>query len=296
MELQQLAYLRAVVQQGSVTRAADSMDVAQPSISKAIRALERELGTPLFHRAGRRLAPTEAGTLLAECAARIFDDLTATGLMMSEVAQSARGSLRVCATETVMDELLPPATSALRRARPNVHISIEMTGTDEAIQRVLGDAVDLAIVPLPLADSRLDIAEIGAEPVVLVVPSTDPFAQLISVSLADALRRPDILLSMPGHGLRAQVEQAAQRLGVTLESGVQIRSQRALLQMVACGAGVTFAPWISARAAVGDVAICALTPALTRHIGWIARRGRHIPPVARLLVEHVTDALRRAVG
>ena len=66
MELHQLRYLRAVVRTGSVTAAAEAEHVAQPSVSKQMRLLERELGVPLFHRVGRRVVPTDAAVELAE--------------------------------------------------------------------------------------------------------------------------------------------------------------------------------------------------------------------------------------
>jgi DNA-binding transcriptional LysR family regulator len=78
MELHQLRYLRAVIRTGSVTLAAEAEHVAQPSVSKQMRLLERELGVPLFHRVGRRVIPTEAAIELADCADRVFDDLSAT--------------------------------------------------------------------------------------------------------------------------------------------------------------------------------------------------------------------------
>lgn len=291
MELQHLAYVRAVVQAGSVTRAAESLNVGQPSVSKAIRTLEQGLGVPLFHRVGRRLLPTEAGALLAECAGRVLDDIAATTDALADVATSARGALRLCATETVADELLPPAIASLRGHFPNVFLSVEMTGTDDAIARVLADAVDLAFVPLPLADSRLEIRELGEDEIVLVLPRGHPLAARERAPLADALREPTLLLSMPGHGLRAQIEQEAQAHGVSLGGTVELRSQRALLNLVACGAGVTFAPWLSARAATGPLLSRRLTPRIARRLGWVTRKGRHVPPVALLLADLVREAL-----
>src|ERR687886_834727 len=108
MDLHQLDYVRAVVRAGSVTRAAEATHVSQPAISKQIRLLERELGVSLFHRVGRRVVPTEAGQLLAACADRVFDDLTTTTDLLAQVAASFRGSLRIGATETLTDNLLPP--------------------------------------------------------------------------------------------------------------------------------------------------------------------------------------------
>lgn len=292
MDLHQLDYLRAVVRTGSVTRAAEAVHVAQPSVSKQIKLLEREVGVPLFHRVGRRVLPTEAGLLLAACADRVFDDLATTVDDLAQLASSYRGALRLCATETVTDYLLPPALAELRRQRPGVHITVEMLGTDDAIRRVLADEIDLAFVVLPLADSRLEIHPLFEEEILLAVPPGHRWAERDAVDVAEALAEPDLLLSMPGHGLRAQLEREAQARGLTLAGRLDLRSQHALLNLVAHGAGITFAPAISARGYAGDLPILSLSPRLTRRVGWVARRGRRVPPVAALLI----DLLRHDSG
>jgi DNA-binding transcriptional LysR family regulator len=284
MELHQLDYLRAVVRTGSVTRAAEAVRVAQPSVSKQIKLLEREVGVPLFHRVGRRVEPTEAAVLLAACAERIFDDLAATVDELAHLASSRSGTLRLCATETVVDFLLPPALTELRRQRPGVHVSVEMLGTDTAIEQVLSGTVDLAFVVLPLADSRLEIHPLIEEQILLAMPTAHPWHTRNVVNLGEALSSPDLLLSMPGHGLRAQLEQEAQSRSLNLESRLDLRSQQALLNMVACGAGIAFVPAMSTVPREG-VAIRRLEPAITRSIGWIVRRGRRLPPVATTLIE-----------
>ncbi|MCA9851996.1 MAG: LysR family transcriptional regulator, partial [Dehalococcoidia bacterium] len=78
MELHQLRYLRAIVRNGSVTAAAEAEHVSQPSVSRQVGLLERELGVPLLHRVGRGVVPTEAALQLADLADRLFDDLAAT--------------------------------------------------------------------------------------------------------------------------------------------------------------------------------------------------------------------------
>jgi DNA-binding transcriptional LysR family regulator len=149
--------------------------------------------------------------------------------------------------------------------------------------------VDLAIVVLPLADSRLDIHPLFEEEILLAVPPSHTWAARDAVPLAEALARPDLLLSMPGHGLRGQIEREAQALGLRLEGRLDLRSQRALLEMVARGAGVCFAPRISTHEFARRLHAVSLAPPLTRQIGWIARRGRRVPPVGMLLI----DLLRR---
>ena len=95
--------------------------VAQPSISKQLRLLERELGTPLFHRVGRRVVPTEAALKLADCADRVFDDLAATASLIADPGSAVGGTLRLCATETLTDHLLPAALSSSARKPDGAH-------------------------------------------------------------------------------------------------------------------------------------------------------------------------------
>jgi LysR family hydrogen peroxide-inducible transcriptional activator len=183
------------------------------------------------------------------------------------------------------------ALAALCAALPGVHVTAEMLGTDDAIAQVLADAVDLAFVVLPLADSRLDIHPLGEEEILLATPRAHPWAEREVISLSDALAEPDLLLSMPGHGLRGQLEQEAQALGVRLESRLDLRSQRALLELVARGVGTAFAPRSSVRVMGDALAAIPLSPRLTRRLGWIARRGRRVPAAGQILAERVRDEL-----
>ena len=284
MELHQLRYLRDVVRVGSVTRAAEAEHVAQPSVSKQLNLLEMELGVPLFHRVGRRVVPTESAHALADCADRVFDDIAATVAGLS--GAEGGGSLRICATETMADNLLPPALTVLRARYPEARIRVEMLGTDDGIARVLADEVDFALVVLPLADSRLEVHALLEEEVLLAAPRGHPFSALEAVPIGHALADPGLLLSMPGHGLRAMVDEHAASLQVTLSGRIELRSQQALLAMVAAGGGIAFAPEMSLRSATGVVAV-PLEPRQWRQIGWVRRRGRHIPPIGLRLLELV---------
>ncbi|MCZ2109685.1 MAG: LysR family transcriptional regulator [Dehalococcoidia bacterium] len=284
MELHQLRYLRAVVRNGSVTAAASQEHVAQPSVSKQLRLLEHELGVPLFHRVGRRIVPTDAALELAECAGRVLDDLNATATAIAGPGSVLGGSVRICATETLSDHLLPPALALLIDERPAVNVRVEMLGTDDAIAHVLAGDVDFALVPLPYVDSRLEAEAILAEDVLVAVPPGHRWAEAAAIPRRDLLREPRLLLSMPGHGLRAQVDESAAELGEQVVSRVELRSQQALLAMVAAGAGVCLAPRMSVEGR-DDVVSRPLDPPLTRTAGWVRRRGRHLSPAGARLLE-----------
>jgi DNA-binding transcriptional LysR family regulator len=283
MELHHLRYVRAVVRTGSVTAAAEAEFVAQPSVSKQLRALEREVGVPLFHRVGRRVVPTDAAVTLADCADRVFDELAAAVAAISGPESPRGGSLRMCATETVSDHLLPPALAELRRRYPGCHIRAEMLGTDDAVQRVLSDEFDLAIVVLPLADSRLEVTPLLGEDVLLALPAGHRWAGDTPVEIGEILAEPDLILSMPGLGLRAMVDDAAARLGTVPRTNFELRSQQAILALVASGGGIAFSPRMSLSGR-GDLAFAPIDPPLRRQIGWVRRRGRHLPRIAEELL------------
>lgn len=284
MELHHLRYLRAVVRTGSVTAAAEAEYVAQPSVSKQLRALERELGVPLFHRVGRKVVPTDAAVALADCADRVFDEIAATLAAVSGPDSALGGSLRMCATETVTDNLLPPALAELRLRYPRCHILVEMLGTDDAIERILADEFDLAIVVLPLFDSRLEVQPLLTEEIMLAVGRDHRWAREGRVALRDALAEPNLLLSMPGLGLRAMVDEAARDAGIELQTTFEIRSQQAILALVASGGGIALSPRMSVEGR-DDVVALELDPPLQREVGWIRRKGRHLPRIAEELLD-----------
>jgi DNA-binding transcriptional LysR family regulator len=288
MEFAQLRYLRAVVRAGSVTAAAGAEHVSQPSVSKQIRALERELGVALFHRVGRRVVPTEAARELADCAGRVFDDVASTTTAIAGMASGAAGTVRLCATETVADHLLPSALSRLVAELPRARVRVEMLGTDDSVARVLADEVDFAIVALPLADSRLDIELLFEEEVLCALPPGHRWAGRRTVPLGEALCDPALLLSMPGHGLRTEVDSQARRLGIEVQSRIELRSQQALLAMVAAGGGIALAPRIAAEGR-DDVVVRPFSPRLHRRVGWVRRRGRHVPPLGLRLLELINQ-------
>lgn len=289
MELSQLRYLRAVVEAGSVTAAAEDEHISQPSMSKQIRALERELGIPLFHRVGRRVIPTEAARELADCAGRVLDDVAATTSAVAGMALGSGGTLQLCATETVANHVLPAALARLMAAMPGAQVRVEMLGTDDALARVLSDDVDFAIVALPVADSRLEVELLFEEEVLCAVSPSHPWAARGRISADEVFGSTALLLSMPGHGLRTQVDEEAARLGATVHSHIEMRSQQALLAMVAANAGIALAPRIAIDAR-DDVVALSMEPPLHRAVGWVRRRGRHVPPAGREMLAIIRTA------
>jgi DNA-binding transcriptional LysR family regulator len=221
----------------------------------------------------------------------VLDDIAATAAALAGPDSKLGGSVRVCATETLVNFLLPAALSRLRRELPTASVRVEMLGTAEVVARVLADEVDLGLLPLPLVDSRLEVQHLLSEDILAVLPLEHRWADRQRIDLALLLGAPDLLLSMPGMGLRAQLDAAAQALGIQVHGPIEIRSQQALLTLVAAGSGVSLAPAMSLSGRL-DVRALPLEPALRREIVWIRRRGRHISAAGRRLIGFLSEPVR----
>src|SRR5215475_9500598 len=101
MDLRQLGYVLAVVDEGGFTRGAAAAHVSQPSLSQAVRALERELGVELFHRAGRRVHLTAAGTVFVDAARAVVRDMATLNAAVDAVRGVVSGTLDLVALPTL---------------------------------------------------------------------------------------------------------------------------------------------------------------------------------------------------
>lgn len=293
MEVRQLRYLQAIARSGSFTGAAEAERVAQPAVSKQIRHLEDELGVALFDRGGRGATLTGEGEVVARYAERVLGLLDELRAELADRAVLERGRLRLCATETVMEYLLPAALATLHQRHPRLELSAEMLGTDDAVALLLDRQVDVAIVTLPLSHADLVVEPLYSEEIVLLVPEGDPLAGRAAVALHELARR-ELLLSMPGHGLRAVIDAACRRVGFVAHPALELRSQEALIRLVEQGAGITFAPKLCVQRPRPALHVCQVVqPALRRSIGWARLRDRYVPRAVEALIAELAEAAGR---
>ena len=279
-----MRYVRAIARGGSFTGAADAEQVAQPAMSKQMQRLEAELGVTLFDRGSRGSTLTAEGVVVAGYAERMLGLLEDLQAELADRAGLGSGRLRLCATETVMEYLLPSALAALHRRYPGLELSAEMLGTDDAVALLLDRQIDVAIVTLPLSHPDLTVEPLFSEDIVLLVPASDPLADRASVALSELAER-ELMLSMTGHGLRAVIDAACRRVGFTPRPALELRSQEALIRLVEQGAGLAFAPRLCVQRPRPAIRVCAITqPPLRRSIGWARLRGRHVPRAVQELI------------
>ncbi|WP_036494837.1 LysR family transcriptional regulator [Nocardia sp. BMG111209] len=242
MQLQQLSYFLAVARARHFTRAADTLHVAQPSLSKQIRALETELGAPLFSRARGNITLTPAGEALLPLAERILADVDTARLEVQELIGLRRGRVRVGATPSLCSGLLADALRRFHDAHPGIELVVEEGGSRDLVRELTRGALDLALVILPLADGTpLATTPILREDLVVAARRDDPTLPNRRLSITDLRNRP-LVMFRPGYDLREATIAACRHAGFQPRLAVEGGEMDAVLRFVEAGLGVAVVP------------------------------------------------------
>ncbi|MCP2328725.1 DNA-binding transcriptional LysR family regulator [Hamadaea flava] len=254
-DLPALDLLISVAETGSVGRAAQVHGITQPSASARLAKLERRLGVPLLVRSRRGSLLTPAGEAVVAWSHGVVDaaQALADGVLTLRADQQAR--LRVSASLTVAEHLVPAWLLSLRRAHPGLDISAAVANSNGVIEAVRSGTVDLGFVESPDVPADLSSRVVGDDRLALVVAATYPLAAhawrpLRPTDLADQ----PLLLREPGSGTRDTFLRALeQALGFApkLPHVISLGSTTTILATVRAGGGVGV---ISSRAAAAAVA------------------------------------------
>ena len=250
MNLEQLRSFAEVAATGHFTKAAATLHLAQPSLSRQISTLEKELGAELFHRAHGHIALTDAGQTLLPTAKRMLADAEAIRRDMDELAGLRRGRVRLGATPTLCVSLVAEAISRFHTAHPGVELELVEKGSRELIEALAGGELDLALITrtFDLAPQmpRLSLRGILAEDLVVIAAAgsdllTADRAMTDGITLAEVADRPQVLFHH-GYDLREATSAAFDSAGLIPRVVVEGVEMDAALRFVERGLGVAIVP------------------------------------------------------
>ncbi len=288
--------LRAFVETadaGSLSRAARTLDLSQPSLTGQIQRLETHLGTPLFDRHGRGVTLTDAGTTLYPRARRILDEVRETEDSIRQEAMQVAGTLSVGAIPTVAPYLLPTAVQKLRARHAAMRVAIR-EDYSSALARLLHDgSLDVVIAALPYGFEHLDTEVLGRDALVVAVPASHPAARVGRITLAQLRDAPAVTLD-PLHCLGEQVEGFCSSREVSPSVVCRSAQLTTVLELVGAGVGISIVPAMAA--ARHNTPRCAYVTlvdhTLEREIVAVWRRGAVRSPQGRAFVECVREVVR----
>ena len=289
MQLAQLAYFVAVAETRHFTRAAARVRVAQPSLSKQIQGLERELGSPLFSRARGNVALTPAGEALLPLARRILADVETARREVQELAGLRRGRVRLGATPSLCTGLLADALRHFRDRYPGIDLHVQEGGSRDLVRHLAAGALDLAliIVPLQRTDPALLTRPILREALVLASAS----AGLPARVPVGALRDRPLVMFREGYDLRDATLAACRRAGFEPRFAVEGGEMDAVLRFVEAGLGDAVVPSmvLAGRQQLTGTPV----EGLSRTIALAQRRDVELPRAVVVFRQTLLDLLTR---
>lgn len=298
MQFQQLAYFVAVAQTRHFTRAAEVSRVAQPSLSKQIRNLEKELGAPLFSRARGNITLTPAGEALLPLAQRILTDMETARREVAELAGIRRGRVRLGATPSLCAGLLADVLAGFHTRFPGIELHVEESGSRDLIRNLGRGELDLALIILPLHSSDPDFATTPILRESLVVASSSAASSptgRASMRITELRGRP-LVMFRRGYDVREATLRACRAAGFEPELAVEGGEMDAVLRFVEAGLGLAVVPSMVLKNRPGLRGTPLARPRLLRTIALAHRKDVDPSHSAEAFRRYLHDHLLRLTG
>jgi DNA-binding transcriptional LysR family regulator len=297
MDVRQLEMFRAVAEEGSFTRAAQRLHVSQSAISRQVKLLEEELGSPTLHRGRKGVSLTESGSLLLAAANRVRRDLEDVAWQISATRELRRGLLRIGGGMTVCMYVLPRLLKRFRGLYPQVDLKV-VSGTAESVLRLVRSReVDLGLLTLPVSAPDLDVRPVLREEMVVATAAHHPLARERAID-PKSLGRYPLILYESGSNTRKVLDQFFLEEGVAANVAMETENVEIIKAMVANGLGITLIPYaaIARDARGGRLSFSRVRGRrLYRETGWVFLRSDYVPrAIAELL--KVFDLMKGQFG
>lgn len=288
VELRQLEYFVAVCEELHFTRAAERLNISQPSLSQQIRILEHNIGLPLFDRIGKKTIITESGHILLKYCYNVFHELEQARSAIAELQGLTRGSLKIGAIYSVMNDLLPPAILSFHQSYPQVELSLFGLRNGDIIHKLLHNELDLGIIFYPSLHDELMVTYLYDERLAVAVPENHPLADFTEIKL-DSLHNVPIIVLQKTYYLREYMDRVYKDSGIVPRVVMELNTMDSIISMVGQGAGVTVLPFPYLQALKQSTirVIPIADPNLTIKIGMAYRRNKYLCAASKVFMEQI---------
>lgn len=207
----------------SFTKAAQELFISQPAVTKHIRELEEKYQSRLFERNGNKIELTSAGHILWKHAEQIFSIYRQAEFEINAVSQRNNGVLRLGASTTIAQYVIPPLLAQFHRKFPGVRVTLINGNTEWIEQALLKKEIDLGLIEGDSKNPQISYSEFLKDEIILVCSKSHPLAKVAEISL-EQLRAIPLILRERGSGTLEVIEHAMGPLKIKL-SDLQIEMQ-----------------------------------------------------------------------
>ena len=293
MNLNQLRVFHAAAKLLNFTRAAEELHLTQPGISKHLKDLEEYYRTPLFERAGKKVALTQAGTALYVATTAAFTLFDSAKSCIDDIIGLAGGRLTIGTGVTIGTYILPAKLVSFRQRYPGIEIKVETALSRQTTERVLNNSVELGLVAHYAPDPRLEAQPFMRDRLALVVSPGHPWVRRKTAISLKEFGSQALLVSKRGSGTWRIIETLMAQKGFQPGSIIELGTTEAVKQAVAANLGISLLSRhvLERELTSGTITAIPLTGGEpSRDLYLITHKGRYLTQAARAFVELLFEA------
>jgi LysR family transcriptional regulator, nitrogen assimilation regulatory protein len=292
MELSYLRALLAVIETGTLSKAADRLGLTQPAVSRQIRLLEKELGVVLFARHGRGMTPNDVARRIASRAAAGFLELDAIAKDVSETRQDPSGTVLLALTPLVAEMAIVPLICLLSKRFPNIRPKFAIGFSGHLLEWLHRNEVEVALLFDPVRHHSLSVQSLLKDELVLVSAGFRRLSMQTPFEFEKISKEP-LVLPSPRHGIRLIVDRQADALGISMDVVIEADSFTVLRDLAIAGHGSTILPLNSVRAEIaeGKLSAARLRPNMYRQLALARSTAGHQSTAAKAVCAVLTEFL-----
>lgn len=272
MNTKQLHYVLTLAQEGSFSRAADTLNITQPSLSQYIKKIEREIGLALFDRSNGYVRITDAGRVYIEAGKKILDIEHQMENSFTDLADHKTGSLIIGAAPYRAASMMPVIAQRFQSLHPGMHLIVREGTTAELVEGMEPGEYDLALTLLPIDKRLFEYEPVVEEELILAVPASYPIFPAADVPDrkhpavdASVLNGKSLVMLTDAQFMQKQLENIVLDYKLTIHPAAIVKSLEAQIEMVKAGVGMALMPsGIERFCKPGDVVFYSFTAPLPK--------------------------------
>ena len=276
----------------SFAKAAASLNLSQPALSRRIQKLEQELGTKLFDRTTRKVSLSYSGRNFYERARGIIEAIKTASRTLNE-KYSFPSIIKIGAVNSALSNIIYPTIKIFKKMEPRCKIQIIERSSNYVVDSVLGGECEFGINFTGIQEPGISFEKLFVEDYIVVFPKGDPLEKKKKIKLSDIKNR-DFISVWKGSGSRVYFENALALQNEDLDWTYEVRHIPSALAMVEQGLGITLAPKLAVSKEHRNLSYRPLIdPKITRTMGLIKRARRELTYDAQKLYDLLKEKYLR---
>jgi DNA-binding transcriptional LysR family regulator len=274
----------AIFDCGHFHKAAELLNLSQPSLSRRLLTMEARLGTPLFERSTRSVVPTSAGRQLEPIVRRLLDELDSSFLSISGLGGDRRGHVTISSIPTAAINFIPRVFKQFNQQYPLIRLRVLDRAPQEALECVMRGEAEFGINMIGSTETDVMFTPVMDDPYVFVCHRTHSLAKKRNLTWRNLANHPLIRIGRENSGNRALLDGALSKADVRLDWLFEVNNLTTSLGLVEAGVGATVLPRLAAPHGPHPAIVIKPihSPEVTRTIGIIERRKGRLSPAAKL--------------